>query len=101
MIGSCVRGMVVDVNLDPVQGHEQGKRRPCVVIQNDIGNTYSTITIVAAITDASHVHRLSKIHVGIKAGVGGLKKDSVVLCDQIRAVDLRRLRTVHGKLPTP
>lgn len=99
MLGKCVRGMVVDVNLDPVIGHEQGKRRPCVVIQNDVGNSYSSITIVAAITGAEHVKKLSRVQVLLAKGTAGLEKDSVVLCDQIRSIDQRRLRNVHGKLP--
>lgn len=98
MLGKCVRGMVVDVNLDPVVGHEQGKRRPCVVLQNDVGNFYSSVTIVAAITGAEHVKKLSRVHVFLAQGTAGLEKDSVVLCDQIRSVDQRRLSTVHGKL---
>jgi mRNA interferase MazF len=99
MLGKCVRGMVVDVDLEPVIGHEQGKRRPCVVIQNDTGNAYSSITIVAAITGAEHVKKLSRVQVLLPKGAAGLAKESVVLCDQIRSVDQRRLREVHGKLP--
>lgn len=98
MLGKCFRGMVVDVDLEPVVGHEQGKRRPCVVVQNDTGNRHSSITIVAAVTDAEHVKKLSSVNVLLRKGTAGLTKDSVVLCDQIRAVDQRRLRTVHGKL---
>jgi mRNA interferase MazF len=99
MLGKCVRGMVVDVDWEPVVGHEQGKRRPCVVIQNDVGNTYSSITIVAAITGAEHVKKLSRVQVLLPKGTAGLEKESVVLCDQIRSVDQRRLRTVRGKIP--
>jgi len=98
MFGKCFRGMVVDVELDPVVGHEQGKRRPCVVVQNDTGNQYSPTTIIAPVTGAEHVRRLSPVHVLLEQGDGGLKKRSVVLCDQIRTVDQRRLRTVHGKI---
>jgi len=52
MPGKCVRGTVLDIRLDPTLGHEQRKTRPCVVIQNDIGNRYSPTTIVAVITGA-------------------------------------------------
>src|ERR1700737_956445 len=99
MLGKCVRGMVVDVDLEPVVGHEQGKRRPCVVVQNDVGNMYSSITIVAAITGAEHIKKLSRVQVLLPQGTAGLAKESVVLCDQIRSVDQRRLRTVHGQIP--
>ncbi len=98
MLGKCFRGMVVDVELDPVVGHEQGKRRPCIVVQNDVGNQYSPTTIIAPVTGAEHVRRLSPVHVLLEQGEGGLKKKSVVLCDQVRTVDQRRFRTVHGKI---
>lgn len=98
MTAHCFRGMVVDVDLEPVVGHEQGKRRPCVVVQNDIGNRYSPVTIVVPLTGAEHVPKLSPIHVLVRKGEAGLRKDSVILCNQIRAVDQRRLRTVHGTL---
>jgi len=52
MPGKCVRGAVVEVNLDPVVGSEANKTRPCVVIQNDVGNRFSPIVIIAAITGA-------------------------------------------------
>ena len=52
MPGKCVRGAVIEINLDPVIGSEANKTRPCVVIQNDIGNKYSSVSIVAAITGA-------------------------------------------------
>jgi mRNA interferase MazF len=57
MPGKCVRGNVVLVNLDPTVGHEIQKTRPCVVIQNDIGNAHSPLVIVAAIEGAENVRR--------------------------------------------
>jgi len=55
MPGKCVRGTVLGINLDPSIGHEQRKLRPCVVIQNDIGNKNAPTTIVAVITGAENI----------------------------------------------
>lgn len=98
MPGKCHRGMVLEVALDPVVGHETGKTRPCVVIQNDIGNSASPVTIVAVITGAENVPRLYPVNVKVSKGQGGLTKDSVVLCNQIKTVDERRFGRTYGKL---
>jgi mRNA interferase MazF len=98
MVGKPFRGMVVEVSLDPVVGHEQGKSRPCVVIQNDVGNRFSSTTIIAPLTGARHIPNPSPIYVLVKGGDGGTNKDSFVLCDQIRTVDQRRFRSVYGAL---
>jgi mRNA interferase MazF len=95
------RGVVIEVSLDPVVGHEQGRSRPCLVIQNDVGNRFSSTTIVAPLTDASHIKNPSPIYVLVKKGDGGATKDSYVLCDQIRTVDQRRFRNVYGTVPKP
>jgi mRNA interferase MazF len=98
MAGKPFRGMVVEVSLDPVIGHEQGRSRPCVVIQNDVGNRFSSTTIVVPLTDAAHIKAPSPIYVLVKQGEGGTTKDSYILCDQIRTVDQRRFRSVFGTL---
>lgn len=98
MAGKPFRGMVVGVNLDPVVGHEQGRSRPCVVVQNDIGNRFSSTTIVVPLTDAAHIRVASPIYVLVKKGDGGTTKDSYVLCDQVRTVDQRRFGNVFGTL---
>jgi mRNA interferase MazF len=98
MVGKPFRGMVVEVSLDPVVGHEQGRSRPCVVVQNDVGNRFSSTTIVVPLTDATHIKKPSPIYVLVKNGDGGATKDSYVLCDQIRTVDQRRFRNVFGTL---
>ncbi|HEV2136773.1 MAG TPA: type II toxin-antitoxin system PemK/MazF family toxin [Terracidiphilus sp.] len=90
--------MVVEVSLDPVVGHEQGRTRPCVVVQNDVGNRYSSTTIVVPLTDTAHIKTPSPIYVLIRRGDGGATKDSFALCDQIRTVDQRRFRSVYGTL---
>jgi len=98
MPGKCVRGNVVVINLDPTVGHEIRKTRPCVVIQNDVGNAYSPVVIVAAIEGAENVKKPYPVNVLISAGDGGLAKDSIVLCNQIRTVDETRIVRILGKL---
>lgn len=98
MAGKPFRGMVVEVTLDPVVGHEQGRTRPCIVVQNDIGNRFSSTTIVVPLTDAAHIKTPSPIYVLIRKGDGGTSKDSFALCDQIRTVDQQRFRSVYGAL---
>jgi mRNA interferase MazF len=98
MASKPFRGMVVAVSLDPVVGHEQGRTRPCVVIQNDVGNRFASTTIVVPLTDAAHVRTPSPIYILVTKGDGGTVKDSYILCDQIRTVDQRRFKTVYGAL---
>jgi len=92
------RGTVVLIDLEPVKGHEQGRSRPCVVVQNDVGNRFSTTTIVVPLTDAAHIKLASPIYVLVKKGDGGTVKDSYALCDQIRVVDQRRFGKIYGTL---
>lgn len=101
MPGKCARGMVIQINLDPTIGHEIRKSRPCVVVQNDIGNQHSSLTIVAAIEGAEHVRKMYPVNVFVPRGEGGLAKDSVVLCNQIRTVDEARLGRIYGKFDEP
>ncbi|MEA3232250.1 MAG: type II toxin-antitoxin system PemK/MazF family toxin [Thermodesulfobacteriota bacterium] len=84
------RGDVYYADLDPVKGHETGKTRPVVVIQNDIGNMYSPTTIVAVVTEYSKKKASYPICVLAKKGKG-LIKDSVVNLSQIRTIDKKRL----------
>jgi mRNA interferase MazF len=98
MAGKPFRGMVVEVNLEPVVGHEQGRSRPCVVVQNDVGNRFSSTSIVVPLTDAANIRMPSPIYVPVKKGDGGTTKDSYVLCDQIRTVDQLRFGRVYGIL---
>jgi mRNA interferase MazF len=88
--------MIVEVDLDPVVGHEQGRERPCVVVQNNAGNRFSSMTIVVPLTDANRIAGPSPIYVLVKRGDGGLRKDSIALCDQIRAVDFQRVGRSFG-----
>ena len=84
------RGDVYLVNFDPAIGSEIQKTRPALIIQNDIANRHSSITIVAAITSQFKLP-LRPIQVPLAAGEGGLNKDSVVLLNQIRSLDKQRL----------
>jgi mRNA interferase MazF len=85
------RGDVFYADLSPVVGSEQGGIRPVLVVQNDIGNRYSPTTIVSAITSQIAKARLPT-HVELPARVSGLDRDSVILLEQIRTIDKRRLR---------
>ncbi|MBI4446677.1 MAG: type II toxin-antitoxin system PemK/MazF family toxin [Acidobacteria bacterium] len=89
-IGLPKRGEIYLVNFDPTLGAEIKKTRPALVLQNDIANRYSPITIVAAIT-SKFDETLYPTEVLIPAAEGGLGTDSVVLLNQIRSVDRRRL----------
>lgn len=91
------RGEVYLVNFDPTIGAEIQKTRPALIVQNDIANRHSSITIAAAIT--SHFgDTLYPTEVLIKASEGGLEHDSVILLNQIRSVDTHRLVRRLGAL---
>src|SRR5262249_31416596 len=96
-IASPKRGEVYLVNFDPSLGAEIKKTRPALVVQNDIANKHSPITIVAAIT-SKFDDGLYPTEVLIPATEGGLSTDSVVLLNQIRSVDRRRLIKRLGSL---
>ncbi|MZQ75934.1 MAG: PemK family transcriptional regulator [Peptoclostridium sp.] len=89
------RGDIYYADLSPVIGSEQGGVRPVLIVQNDIGNKYSPTVIVAAITAKIDKAKLPT-HVEIKANEYGLVKDSVVLLEQIRTIDKKRLREKIG-----
>ena len=91
------RGVLFSACLDPVVGSEQGGIRPVLVIQNDVGNRYSPTVIVLAITGQVNKARLPT-HVPVAAEGTGLQKDSVILAEQIRTLDKRRLRERIGTL---
>ncbi|MBA4183360.1 MAG: type II toxin-antitoxin system PemK/MazF family toxin [Acidobacteria bacterium] len=92
-----VRGEIYLVNFDPTLGSEIKKTRPALIIQNDVANEHSPITIVAAIT-SKFDDTLYPTEVLISAGEGGLKQDSVVLLNQIRSIDRQRLAKKLGKV---
>lgn len=85
------RGDIFYANLNPVIGSEQGGIRPVLILQNDIGNKYSPTTIVAAITSRIKKAKLPT-HVELSSAKYNLEKDSVILLEQIRTIDKRRLK---------
>ena len=91
------RGDVWLVNFDPTVGAEIQKTRPALIIQNDIGNRYSPIVIVAAITSRFD-EELYPTEVFVDPPEGGLSVPSVVLLNQIRSIDKRRLVRRLGAL---
>lgn len=90
------RGSVYLVNLDLTIGSEIKKMRPAVIIQNDVGNQYSPTTIIAPITSGDEV--AYPVEVEVKAPEGGLNSNSLILMNQVRTIDKRRLVKYLGKL---
>ena len=86
---------IVKADLSGAVGSEQGGIRPVLIIQNDVGNKYSPTVIAAAITSQSNKARLPT-HIELNATCYGLSRDSVVLLEQIRTIDKRRLREKMG-----
>ena len=93
------RGEIYYADLSPVVGSEQGGMRPVLIVQNDVGNRHSPTVIAAAITSQQNKTRLPT-HIEISASEYGLSKKSVVLLEQIRTLDKRRLRERMGCLDT-
>ena len=91
------RGDIFYADLSPVVGSEQGGIRPVLVVQNDIGNKFSPTIIIAAITSQINKAKLPT-HIEISANDFGLAKDSVILLEQVRTIDKKRLREKIGKL---
>jgi len=92
-----IRGEIYTADLDPVVGSEQGGLRPVLIVQNNVGNRYSPTVIVLALTSQLQKARLPT-HVLIPASQHGLEKDSVVLAEQVRTLDKRRLKQRIGLL---
>ncbi len=91
------RGEIYYADLSPVVGSEQGGMRPVLIVQNDVGNKYSPTVIAAAITSQQNKARLPT-HIEIAARTCGLSKNSIVLLEQIRTLDKKRLRERMGCL---
>lgn len=91
------RGEIYYADLSPVIGSEQGGIRPVLIIQNDVGNRYSPTVIAAAITSQRDKTRLPT-HISVEASDCGLAKDSIVLLEQVRTIDKKRLKEKMGSL---
>ena len=94
---SVKRGEIYYADLSPVVGSEQGGIRPVLIVQNDIGNKHSPTVIAAAITSKKEKSALPT-HISVQAASCGLAKDSVVLLEQVRTLDKRRLKERMGEL---
>lgn len=93
------RGDIYYADLSPVVGSEQGGVRPVLIVQNDVGNKYSPTVIAAAITSQQGKTSLPT-HIEVSGSTCGLSKDSVVLLEQVRTIDKRRLKEKMGTLPS-
>ena len=91
------RGDIFYADLSPVVGSEQGGLRPVLIVQNDVGNRYSPTVIAAAITSKMGKTKLPT-HIDINGKDAGLAKDSVILLEQIRTLDKKRLKEKMGHL---
>ena len=91
------RGEIYYADLSPVVGSEQGGIRPVLIVQNDIGNKYSPTAIAAAITSQKDKTKLPT-HIQVTSEGCGLQKDSIVLLEQVRTIDKRRLKEKMGRL---
>lgn len=91
------RGELYFADLSPVVGSEQGGVRPVLIIQNDVGNKYSPTVIAAAVTSRQEKAKIPT-HIELDSPESGLQKNSIVLLEQIRTIDKRRLREKMGHL---
>ena len=91
------RGDIYYADLSPVIGSEQGGLRPVLIVQNDIGNKYSPTVIAAAITSKMSKTKLPT-HIDVPCEDAGLAKDSIILLEQIRTIDKKRLKEKMGHL---
>ena len=94
---SVKRGDIYYADLSPVVGSEQGGTRPVLIIQNDVGNKFSPTVIAAAITSKTDKSKLPT-HIDVYAEHYGLSRDSVILSEQIRTIDKKRLKEKMGHL---
>ena len=94
------RGDIFYADLSPVVGSEQGGIRPVLIVQNDVGNKFSPTVIAAAITSQRYKTDLPT-HIQVDAQGCGLSKDSIVLLEQVRTIDKRRLKEKMGNLDEP
>ena len=94
---SVKRGEIYYADLSPVVGSEQGGIRPVLIVQNDVGNRHSPTVIAAVITSQRDKSKLPT-HIEVSADKCGLAKDSIVLLEQIRTIDKKRLKDRMGEL---
>jgi mRNA interferase MazF len=93
-----VRGDIFSARLDPTEGSEQAGTRPVIVLSRDSINANSSVVVVVPVTDAANVKRIYPSHAFLTKGSGGLKLDSIAKTEQIRAIQVSRLVSYHGRL---
>jgi mRNA interferase MazF len=93
-----VRGDVFKARLDPTEGSEQAGSRPVVVLSRDSINANSRVVVVVPVTDAMNVKRIYPMHAHLSKGEGGLRMDSIVKTEQIRAIEIGRFVEYYGRL---
>lgn len=91
------RGEMYYVNLEPVVGSEQGGTRPVLIIQNNVGNKFSSTTIIAAAITSKTAKSSLPTHIALK-NVAGLDRDSLLLLEQVRTIDRSRIKGYIGTL---
>jgi|SRR5579863_2506812 len=96
---TMLRGDVYQALLDPSRGSEQAGTRPVVIVSRDAINQFSPVVVVVPVTGRENKRRIYPSQAELKAGEGGLAKDSVALCEQIRAIAVERLTARLGHLP--
>ena len=96
-VAAVRRGDIYYADLSPVVGSEQGGMRPVLIVQNNVGNKHSPTVIAAAITSQINKARLPT-HIELSARIYGLSRDSVVLLEQVRTIDKRRLKERIGRI---
>lgn len=94
---SVQRGEVYEVHPDPSVGKEIQKKRPCIVVSDNVFNASSPLAVVVPLTDAAGKSP-DVLHVGVLRKEGGLSKDSIALCDQLKAVDQTRIDQKLGNI---
>lgn len=95
------RGDIVLADLSGAAFSEQGKERPVLIVQNDIGNTYSPTTIVVPLTTTTKKKDLITHTFIEKENTQGLKTDSMALCEQVRTIDKKRIKSILGRVSNP
>ncbi len=93
-----VRGELYVANLDPTTGSEQRGTRPILIVSREALHANAPIVIVVPVTGREHKKQLYPTHIELRAGEGGLSKDSVILCEQVRAISKKRLIKRVGRI---
>jgi len=94
-----LRGDVYRAELDPALGSEQGGTRPVVIVSRDALNANAPIVVIVPLTGKENKQKTYPTHVELKTGEGGIDKDSLALCEQVRSIAKQRMKEKLGHLP--